>query len=127
MRFLIGTTGICLAVLYFCFVLLVSRKEKQPWWMNDTMVANVHCVLIISFLMIGLLTLITALPTLARGLVGKTEVLSAILIAAATIVGVKIMRIPKRMKEHRERAARIGFPIIERTIENKEADRKSVV
>jgi hypothetical protein len=108
MKLLIGTAGICLAVLYFCLVLLQANKEIKSWWMSDVMVANVHCILIISFLTTGVLTLIMALPLLARGLVGKMEVLSSILIALATIIGVKAMRISKRMKEQSQQAAHVA-------------------
>jgi len=108
MKLLIGTTGICLAVLYFFTVLLLSYKERKSWWMSDALVANVHCILIISFLMTGVLMLIVALPMLARGLIDKMEVLSSIMIALATLGGLKIMRISKRMKEHRESSANVA-------------------
>ncbi len=101
MQLLIGTAGICLAVLYFCFLLLFSLKEKKPWWMSDALVANVHCILIISFLAVGVLTLIVGFGKLDQGLIGKREWLGSILIVSATIIGVKFMRISKRMKEHR--------------------------
>lgn len=108
MNLLIGTAGICLAVLYLCLLMQLSKKEKESWWMSDFMVSNVHCILIISFLVTGVLTLIMALPMLARGLVGKMEVLGSILIVLATITGVKVMRGSKRMKKHTQQPAHVA-------------------
>jgi uncharacterized membrane protein len=108
MKLLIGTTGICLAVLYLYLVLQLSNKEIKSWWMSDIMITNVHCILITAFLMIGVLTLIMSLPMLARGLVGIMEVLSSLLIALATVTGVKAMRISERMKKHSQQAAHVA-------------------
>jgi hypothetical protein len=112
MNLLIGTAGICLAVLYLYLVSLLSNKEKKSWWMGDFMVTNVHCILITAFLMIGVLMLIMALPMLARGLVGIMEVLSSLLIALATIIGVKALRISERTKNHSQQAAHVSPPAI---------------
>lgn len=102
MKLLLGTTGICLAILYFCLLFLLSNKERKSWWMSDFIVTNVHCILVTAFLLSGVLTLIMALPMLARGLVGLMEVISSILIALATITGVKAMRISERMKNSQQ-------------------------
>jgi sterol desaturase/sphingolipid hydroxylase (fatty acid hydroxylase superfamily) len=107
MRLLIGTAGICVAVLYLYLVSLLSKKETKSWWMGDFMITNVHCILITAFLMIGVLMLIMALPMLAQGLVGMMEVLSSLLIALATITGVKGLRISERMRKHSQRAAHV--------------------
>jgi heme A synthase len=104
MNLLIGTAGICLAVIYLYLVLLLSNKEREPWWMSDLMVTNVHCILITAFLMIGILMVIMTLPLLARGVVGIAEVLVSILIALATIIWVRTLRISDRMKKHSQQA-----------------------
>ena len=111
MKLLIGTVGICLAVLYLCLLVQLSKKEKKSWWMSDFMVSNVHCILVISFLVIGVLTLIMVLPMLARGLVGKMEVLGSILIVMATIAGVKALRVSKRMKKHSQQPGHVGASV----------------
>ena len=108
MKLLIGTAGICLAVLYLYLVLLLSNKEKESWWMSDFMITNVHCILMIGFFMTGVLTVIMALPMLAQGLVGIMEVLGSILIALATITGVKAMRRSKRVKKHSQQTDHVA-------------------
>jgi hypothetical protein len=70
MKLLIGTAGICLAVIYMYLVLLLSNKEKNHGGWATFMVTNIHCILVTAFLVIGVLMVIMTLPLLARGVVG---------------------------------------------------------
>lgn len=106
MKLIIGTIMISLAVFMFCFVLLSVRNPRQHWWTSDNWVANFHAIVIVSLAVAGFLTLCSALLTFADSIDLVSVPISAVILAA-TVIGVRALKIRERLAEFEMRSAHV--------------------
>lgn len=104
MKLIIGTIMISLAVFMFCFVLLSVRNPRQHWWTSDNWVANFHAIVIVSLAVAGFATLCSALLTFADSIDLQSVLISAVTFAA-TVIGVKALKINEKIAEFDKRSA----------------------
>jgi hypothetical protein len=97
MKIIIGTLCISLSVIAYCVVLLGVRDPRKPWWAADIWVGNFHILVIMGLGLGGFTTIGSALVSWKDGGAGIWHALVATALLAAMVVGVKFMRIKKRL------------------------------
>ena len=97
MKIIIGTLCISLSVIAYCIVLLGVRDPRKPWWAADMWVGNFHILVIMGLGLGGLTTIGSAFVEWKNGGAGIWHLLVSIALLAATVVGVKVMRIKNRL------------------------------
>jgi len=103
MRLVIGAIGLSLAILTFCIVLLGARDPRSPKWASDFWIGNVHSIVILVLGCGGVLSIISALPMLLDGSIGTLHITLAALILVAGAVGVKALKIDKKLEDYKTR------------------------
>ena len=100
MHFIIGSVCISLSILIFSIVLLGARNPRQPGWASAQWVANCHSVVILMLGVIGLFALTSAIYSYATtGAGDPMSILISAAILAGAILGIKAMKIKKRLAE----------------------------
>lgn len=97
MQLILGTLCISLAAFTFCIVLIGFRNPRQPFWASDSWVGNFHSIVILTLGLIGILTMGSVLFTVEGDGISNTHIIISALILVATAIGVKAMRIKKRL------------------------------
>ncbi len=100
MQFIIGSVCISISILIFSIVLLGARNPHQPRWASPMWVGNFHSIVILMFGVIGLFALASAFYNYAT--VGAGDLMSLLIsaaILAVAIIGIKAMKIKKKLTE----------------------------
>jgi small-conductance mechanosensitive channel len=97
MNIIIGTLCISLSVFAYCIVLLGVRDPRKPWWAADMLVGNCYILIIMGLGLGGLLAIGATVVTWKTAGAGIWHVLIAAALMAATVAGVKSMRIKERL------------------------------
>ena len=106
MSLLIGTTLICLAVLWFMILLIGSRSPRPPWWVKDWMIGNVQVPSLMLLAVIGIWLMTRFMGGHAPGAaLGAFEILTAAGVVAATVLIIKQMKVGRRLRQFAEMEA----------------------
>jgi hypothetical protein len=97
MVLIIGSLLISLAVLLFCVVLLAFRNPNPPFWASDMWVGNLHSIFMITLGLGGLMAIGSTLFNAEAGSYTTVELTISVVILAAMVIIVKLMRIKKRL------------------------------
>jgi hypothetical protein len=98
MQFIIGSVCIALSILIFCIVLLAARNPRKPGWASDAWVGFCHSIVILMLAELGCFAIFSAAyRAFKAGRVDLVPVLIAAAILLAALIGVKAMRIKKRI------------------------------
>jgi len=98
MQLIMGSVFISLSIVIFSIVLLGARNPRQPRWASPMLVGNIYSIVILMLAVIGLFVLISAGYKYATA--GTGDLLSVLIsaaILAAAILGIKAMKIKKKI------------------------------
>ena len=106
MLLLIGTSLMCLAVLWFAVLLIGGRNPKPPWWAGDVLVGDVQVPLMMLLAVIAFWTIFRFFTSSAAGAVSNAVAAAGSAgVVAATVLIIRHMRIGRRLKQFDEMAA----------------------
>ncbi len=98
MQLIIGSAFVSFSIFIFCIVLLGVRNPRQPAWASPQLVGNFHSIVILMFGVIGLFALASAIyKYVTAGTGDPMPILISVAILAVTILGVKAMKIKKKI------------------------------
>ncbi len=110
MRLILGASLISSGVFTLCIVMLAARNPRKPAWASERWVANCHSIIILMFLSFGLFCMLPDLFKLATdGMTDPLSILASAGILLATIVGVKALKLKKRLAVYEAQAAAIDM------------------
>ncbi|MDA8139498.1 MAG: hypothetical protein M0036_12680 [Desulfobacteraceae bacterium] len=100
MALVIGAIFISLSVFAYCIVLLAFRNPQQPSWASDNWIGNCHSIIILSLGLGGVLTWCSIIFRSLGNTISSMHIIVTACILVATFIGVKAMRIGKKLAEY---------------------------
>jgi anaerobic C4-dicarboxylate transporter len=98
MQFIVGSACISLSILTFCIVLLGARNPRKPMWASELWVGNCHSIIILMLGVGGIFALASGIfEFAATGTGDLVSILISATILAATILGIKVMKIKQKI------------------------------
>jgi hypothetical protein len=106
MQLLIGTTLICMAVLWLTVLLIGGRNPRPPWWANDWMLGDVQVPSLMLLVVIGIWFMTRFMGGHSPGAaLGAVEILTAAGVVAITVLIIKQMKVGRRLRQFAEMEA----------------------
>lgn len=92
-----------------CIVMLAARSPRRPFWASEQWVGNCHSIAILMLFVFGLFIMWSDLYRLVSDGVGdRLPILISVGILLATAVGVKAMKMKKRLAALEAESARLA-------------------
>ena len=109
MALLIGTTLICLAVLWFIILLLGGRNPNPPWYVGDWLLADVQVPMMMMLAIVGAWFISRIPESQSAGKAdGLFEILAAVGVVTMTTLIINRMKVGRRLKQFAEMEAEDG-------------------
>jgi len=100
MMLVYGAAGVALSVLLFGVVLIMCRNPRPSAWTTDFLVGNIYTPAIVAMMAVSVAFFIKFFISLGTEPFSVTQLAMAIGIVAVGIVGLKMLRIKKRLSEY---------------------------
>ncbi len=106
MKFILGSLLISSGIFILCIVMLAARSPRRPFWASEQWVGNCHSIVILMLFVLGFFIMWSDLYQLVSDGVGDLlPILISVGILLATAVGVKAMKMKKRIAAFEAEAA----------------------
>jgi hypothetical protein len=100
MMMVYGAAGVALSILFFGVVLIMCRNPWPSVWTNDFLVGNIYTPAIVAMMAVSVAFFIKFFISLGTEPFSVAQLAMAIGIVAVGIVGLKMLRIKKRLSEY---------------------------